>query len=78
MTTEEYYAERLRQMTGQEKVKRICELWDFSYQMLAHQIKAAEPKLTERQLRIRIARQMYMSDNNAQKLLDMAENAIRE
>ncbi|MGL4943008.1 MAG: hypothetical protein ACRC46_07445 [Thermoguttaceae bacterium] len=75
MTAEDYYEERLRQMTGQEKFKRICDLWDFTYQMLANQIKLVEPNLTERQLRIKVARRIYMSDSNTQKLLDMAENA---
>jgi hypothetical protein len=56
-----------------EKMRRVDELLSFTRRMLAHQIKADAPDLSDNQVRIAVARRLYMSDPDAQKLLDMAE-----
>jgi hypothetical protein len=73
-TSQEYYENRLREMSGTEKTTRSLTLFKMMYETLANQISKAEPELTERQVRIKVFRRFYASDKNAQELLDIAWN----
>lgn len=70
---EEAYLQGIRQMGGMGRVQRTCSLFGTVYRMIRHQVTKENPGLSERQIRIKVARVLYQSDPNAQKLLDRAE-----
>ena len=77
-TVQEYYEKLWREKTGSERVQRVCSLRRSMYNTIALQIRKAEPWLTERQVKILVARRFYASDEKAQQLLDLAwEDANR-
>jgi len=69
LTPEEYYIQRLRQMTGLQKTERMCELIRNTYLVKASQVKKSHPNISEQELKIRVAKLIYASDAKAQELL---------
>ncbi len=72
-TIEALYNKALDAMSGQERVRHASVLYDGVYASLAHQVRLAEPTLGDRQVRLRVARIMYLMDERTQALLDAAE-----
>ena len=78
-TVQEYYEKLWQEKSGLERVQRVCSLRRSMYNTIALQIKKAEPGLTERQVKVLVARRFYASDEKAQQLLDLAwEDASRD
>jgi hypothetical protein len=60
---ERRYQEILDRMTGLERVQRTAALWHSGWEMIALQVREEYGAgLSDRELRYRVARRMYMSD----------------
>ncbi len=71
-TIEKLYSTALDEQTGQERVLRAFALYDDVCRSLSHQVRLAEPSLSDREVRLRVARVMYLTDPRTQALLDLA------
>ena len=69
--TNEYYLQRLRSMSSIEKLERVGRFWKFAVNMISLQVKKANPDITERQVRILVAKRFYASDPETQRLLNL-------
>jgi hypothetical protein len=70
-TVERRYQEALDRLTGLQKMQRVASLCDAGWQMIALQIKQEfGEEISERELRYRVARRMYMDDP---KFLDLLQ-----
>ena len=65
------YNRILDKMTGAERFQRTSDLYNSVHSMLCHQVRSTDPALTEREVRLRVARILYLSDPHVVKLLDM-------
>ena len=65
------YNRILDKMTGAERLQRTSDLYNSIHSMLCHQVRSTDPALTEREVRLRVARILYLSDPHVVKLLDM-------
>lgn len=69
---EKVYLEAIHQMGGTGRVARACGMYHEMHAMLSHRISCQYPNLTERQVRIKVAERMYLSDSQALQLLKQA------
>jgi len=60
-------------MTGQERVRRALSLYEHVHMCLEHQGKQADPNASDRAVRLRVARILYITDQRTLALLDMIE-----
>ena len=68
---ERRYQEALDRMTGLQKMQRVASLWQAGWEMIALQVKQEfGEEISERELRYRVARRMYMDDP---KFLDLLQ-----
>ena len=68
---ERRYQEALDRLTGLQKMQRVASLWNAGWQMIALQVKQEFGEgISERELRYRVARRMYMDDP---KFLDLLQ-----
>ena len=67
---EEAYRKGLKDMEPKERVMRTCSLYTSVKNMLAHQIRSNDTGISDFELKIKIARRMYLSDPKAQALLN--------
>ena len=63
------YESLVDRMTGGERMERTAALYHDIREMLARQVLAESPELSPREVRIRVAKIMYLSDEKAQALL---------
>lgn len=66
---ESRYNEALNRMTGQQRVERTVSLFRSICEMLELQISREFKNLSDQELRIKVAEQLYLSDRGAQNLL---------
>ena len=66
---EQKYNEALDQMSGIERVERTFSLFGSICEMLTLQVSKEFSKLSERELRKKVAERLYLSDKGAQELL---------
>lgn len=67
---EQLYTQNLNSMTGMQKVERTLSLFGTICEMLTFQIKKEFPNDTDREIRKRVAKRLYMSDPKIQELLN--------
>ncbi len=72
-TVEREYRTRLGQLSGRERVAMSVGLLAELCGMVRHRIERAEPGLSEREVRIRVAKALYATDAEAQRLLARLE-----
>jgi hypothetical protein len=65
-----------REAGGMARVRRTALLYASFREMLEFQVRKKNPGLSDREVAIRAARRMYLSDKAAQRLLDQMENAL--
>jgi len=70
---ERRYNKALDAMTAQQRLERAFGLYDAIRQMLEMSVRRDHPHLSEREVALRVARIMYVSDARAQQLLDRLE-----
>ena len=66
---EKIYREGIAAMTPQERVMRSLSLYNQVHEMLRVQILKESPDLSPRELRLRVAQRMYLTDSKTQALL---------
>lgn len=71
---EEKYWSHVMSLSGQERVARSVALLNDIQEMIALKITRTEPHLSARELKRRIAKQLYRSDPTTQRLLERANN----
>jgi hypothetical protein len=69
---EEKYNQALDRMTGQQRVERTLSLFGSICEMLKLQVSREFHNLSDRETRIKVAEQLYLSDKGAQELLKKA------
>lgn len=75
---EDAYNAHLDAMAPWERVQRSCDLFDSMYSIIEFQIKQERPDLCGRDLKIAVAEILYLTDQGAQRLLQMAkQNQLR-
>ena len=67
---EKAYRKGLTEMGPQARVMRTCSLYTSVKNMLAHQIRSENKNISDFELKIQVARRMYLSDPKAQALLN--------
>jgi hypothetical protein len=67
------YKEAIERMTGTERLRRTLALHSGIREMLIRHERTALPDLTDRQVAVRVARRMYLSDPRVQRMLDRIE-----
>ena len=72
-TVEEIYREHIRSMTGTERCYQGMLLFQSFYEMLAYRIKKEQPEISERTLRIALAKRLYGTDPRTMELIRMCE-----
>jgi hypothetical protein len=72
-TVEEIYREHIRSMTGTERGYQAFVLFQSFYEMLAYRIKKEQPEISERALRIALAKRLYGTDPRTMELIRMCE-----
>ena len=70
---EREYRIRLGQLTGRERVAMSFGMLAELCGMIRRQIEQAEPGLSEREIRIRVAQRLYSTDPGAQRLLALLD-----
>ena len=66
---ERIYREKIAAMTPQERVMRSISLYNQVHEMLRVKILRESPSLSPRELRLRVAQRMYLTDPKTQGLL---------
>jgi hypothetical protein len=73
---EAQYDQYWREAGGMARIQRTASLYASFREMLEFQVRKANPDLSDREVTIRAARRMYLSDEAVQRLLDQMENAL--
>ncbi len=71
---EDIYRDHIRKMSPAEKIKCVFSLFGSSYRAQALRLQAENPEMTERQVRIEMAKRMYGGDPGTMELIAMCEN----
>ena len=64
-----------RSVGGAARIRRTASLYESFRRILEHQVRKSNTGLSDREVMIKAARRMYLSDKAAQRLLDQMENA---
>jgi len=72
-TVEEIYREHIRAMSGTERGYQAFVLFQSFYEMLAYRMKQEQPGISERALRIAMAKRLYGTDPRTMELIRMCE-----
>jgi hypothetical protein len=67
------YQEALDRMGEAGRFRRTLSLFGSIHRMIRHQVEQESPGLSEREIRIKVAKILYMADPGAQELLRRAE-----
>jgi hypothetical protein len=73
-TIEDLYRDLVRNLTPAQKWRRLFHFCESCYAITAHQVKLQNPEMTERQLRIAMAKRMYCCDPRTLELIALCEN----
>ena len=71
---EQKYNESLDRMSGKERIERTCSIFRTVREMLSLKASREFPGLTNRQLKKKVAEQLYLSDEKAQILISLVQD----
>src|SRR4051794_17943323 len=74
LSVEEEYFRVWGEAGGAGRLQRAFSLYAEMRAMLEYQVRKRHPELSDREVMIKVARRMYLSDTAAQRLLDQMEN----
>ena len=66
---EDRYQEAIGRMTGPQRLERVCSLFSALREMLTLKVKREHVGLSDREIRRKVAEQLYLSDPTTQALL---------
>lgn len=72
-TIEDVYRDHVRNMSPRERFDRVFSLFGSSYRAIAFRLKEERPELTERQIRIELAKRLYGGDSRTMELIERCE-----
>ncbi|MDR3109329.1 MAG: hypothetical protein LBU65_06545 [Planctomycetaceae bacterium] len=75
-TVEEFYWDRVREMSPAERVRNSFAMFQSYYNQSAQRIEKANPGISERELRIILADRLYGGDPRTVKLIEMAKKKL--
>ncbi len=67
--------EAIYRMTSAERFGTCCELYDFMHRLICQQVREEHPDWPDDEIRWQVARRMYLTDREAQKLLAVARES---
>ena len=72
---DEQYTQIWAQKSGKQRLQRMFDLYSEMYRMIAFQIKSKNKHYSDRKLKIEVAKRMYLSDENVQRMLSKLDHA---
>jgi hypothetical protein len=76
-TIEEFYWERIREMSPAEKIRKAARMTAGVRAMVEHQIREKEPDIDNNALKFAVARRCYWDEPKTLAMLDEAEEKMK-
>jgi len=73
---EAFYVQKMHELGPKERVRRTFSMYVAAQKMLERRIREEVGDLSDREIKLLVARRMYQNDKITQKLLDKADVRI--
>jgi uncharacterized protein YeaO (DUF488 family) len=77
-TIEEMYWDHVRAMSPAEKIRKSFSMFQSYYDEAANRYRKEHPGVSDREVRIAMAKRLYGGDPRTMVLIEMAEKELRD